>query len=89
MVHESFKWEQKNNLRRFEGSSSISSADYFGTKSPTSPTSQLSMGFRDRAGGIDIDDVRESFRQGVDKVAGKLSSLANAAVNSIQDRYGL
>lgn len=40
-------------------------------------------------GGVDLDDVRESVRQGVNKVAGRLSSLANAAVNSIQDRYGI
>ncbi|XP_077255855.1 ADP-ribosylation factor GTPase activating protein 3 isoform X1 [Temnothorax americanus] len=84
-------WERKNNLRRFEGSSSISSADYFGTESPTSPTSsllsmRLSAG---RAGVVDLDDVRESVRQGVNKVTGRLSSLANAAVSSIQDRYGL
>ncbi|XP_058806888.1 ADP-ribosylation factor GTPase-activating protein 2 isoform X2 [Phymastichus coffea] len=83
-------WEQKNNLRRFEGSTSISSADYFGTgqSNPTSPTSSLSMNLGAR-GGMDFDDVRESVRQGVHKVAGRLSSLANAAVNSIQDRYGL
>lgn len=82
------QWERKNNLRRFEGSSSISSADYFGTgqSNPTSPTSSLSMNFEGR---VDLEDVRESVRQGVNKVAGKLSSLANAAVSSIQDRYGL
>lgn len=39
--------------------------------------------------GVDLDDVRESVRQGVNKVAGRLSSLANAAVSSLQDRYGL
>lgn len=85
-----FQWERKNNLRRFEGSSSISSADYFGTESTTSPTSSLSMRLTaGRAGVVDLDDVRESVRQGVNKVAGRLSSLANAAVSSIQDRYGL
>ncbi|XP_033218508.1 ADP-ribosylation factor GTPase-activating protein 2 isoform X2 [Belonocnema kinseyi] len=84
-------WERKNNLRRFEGSSSISSADYFGTgqSNPTSPTSSLSMNLSGRGGSVDLEDVRESVRQGVSKVAGRLSSLANAAVTSIQDRYGL
>ncbi|XP_020285252.1 ADP-ribosylation factor GTPase-activating protein 2 isoform X2 [Pseudomyrmex gracilis] len=84
-------WERKNNLSRFEGSSSISSAEYFGTdNSATSPTSSLSMRFTaGRAGVVDLEDVRESVRQGVNKVAGRLSSLANAAVSSIQDRYGL
>ena len=85
------QWERKNNLRRFEGSSSISSADYFGTgqSKSTSPTSSLSMNLGGRGGSVDLDDVRESVRQGVNKVAGRLSSLANAAVSSIQDRYGL
>ncbi|XP_076231480.1 ADP-ribosylation factor GTPase activating protein 3 isoform X2 [Calliopsis andreniformis] len=85
-------WERKSNLRRFEGSSSISSADYFGTGSSasTSPTSSLSMRLSGgRAGVVDLDDVKESVRQGVNKVAGRLSSLANAAVSSLQDRYGL
>ncbi|EZA50919.1 ADP-ribosylation factor GTPase-activating protein 2 isoform X2 [Ooceraea biroi] len=85
-------WERKNNLRRFEGSSSISSSDYFGTdnSTPTSPTSLLSTRLSaGRAGVVDLDDVRESVRQGMNKVAGRLSSLANAAVSSIQDRYGL
>ncbi|XP_014211187.1 ADP-ribosylation factor GTPase-activating protein 2 isoform X2 [Copidosoma floridanum] len=81
-------WEQKNNLRRFEFSSAISSADYFGETSPASPTSSYSMNLGGR-GGVDLEDVRESVRQGVHKVAGRLSSLANAAVNSLQDRYGL
>ncbi|KAL2724750.1 ADP-ribosylation factor GTPase-activating protein 2 isoform X1 [Vespula maculifrons] len=85
-------WERKSNLRRFEGSSSISSADYFGTgnSSPTSSTASLTARFSGgRAGVVDLDDVRESVRQGVNKVAGRLSSLANAAVSSIQERYGL
>ncbi|XP_043584513.1 ADP-ribosylation factor GTPase-activating protein 2 isoform X1 [Bombus pyrosoma] len=84
-------WERKNNLRRFEGSSSISSADYFGTGSSTvtSPTSSLSIRLSGGRTGVDLDDVRESVRQGVNKVAGRISSLANAAVSSLQDRYGL
>ncbi|XP_076749225.1 ADP-ribosylation factor GTPase activating protein 3 isoform X2 [Xylocopa sonorina] len=84
-------WERKSNLRRFEGSSSISSADYFGTGSSnaTFPKSSLTMHFSSGGTGVDLDDVRESVRQGVNKVAGRLSSFANAAVSSLQDRYGL
>ncbi|XP_043256002.1 ADP-ribosylation factor GTPase-activating protein 2 isoform X1 [Colletes gigas] len=84
-------WERKSNLRRFEGSSSISSADYFGTGNSTqSSTSSLSMRLSSGgAGVVDLEDVRESVRQGVNKVAGRLSSLANAAVTSLQDRCGL
>lgn len=79
-------------MRRFEGSSSISSADYFGTGSSNQQhSSSLSpIGLGSRGGtGVDLEDVRESVRQGVNKVAGRISNLANAAVSSIQDRYGL
>lgn len=91
-------WERKTNLRRFEGSSSISSSDYFGSGNDGSQSSMnnnyssRSGNFNSGSGGVpttDLDDVRESVRQGVHKVAGKLSSLANAAVTSIQDRYGI
>ncbi|XP_063236524.1 ADP-ribosylation factor GTPase-activating protein 2 [Bacillus rossius redtenbacheri] len=82
-------WERKANLTRFEGSSSISSADYFGAGPGGGP------GARGGGGGLtaqlhtpDFDDVRESVRQGVTKVAGKLSSMANGVMSSIQDRYG-
>lgn len=36
----------------------------------------------------DLDDVKESVRQGVHKVAGRLSSIANDVMTSIQDKYG-
>lgn len=32
----------------------------------------------------DVDEVKESVRQGVSKVAGKLSSLANGVMSSLQ-----
>lgn len=73
-------YEHNSNLNRFQGSTSISSSDYFGTKD----TSPSGAHFHPP----DLDDVRESVRQGVTKVAGKLSSLANGVMSSIQDRYG-
>ncbi|XP_012255825.2 ADP-ribosylation factor GTPase-activating protein 2 [Athalia rosae] len=90
-------WERKSNLRRFEGSSSISSADYFGDGSSHGNGQSMSSGpmssgggrsVRQGSGSVDLEEVRESVRQGVNKVAGRLSSLASAAVSSIQDRYG-
>lgn len=36
----------------------------------------------------DMDDVKESVRQGVHKVAGRISSLANDVMSSLQDKYG-
>lgn len=32
----------------------------------------------------DVDDIKESVRQGVTKVAGKLSSLASGVMSSLQ-----
>lgn len=64
------------NLNLFEGSKSISSAQLFGR-----PTNE-SVGLQTP----DLDDVKESVRLGVTKVAGKLSSLANGVMSSIQVR---
>lgn len=75
-------WERKANLSRFEGSLSISSADYFGTGSSHNSSSGSHLTTPD------LEDVKESVRQGVTKVAGKLSSIADGVMSSIQDRYG-
>ncbi|KAK6637593.1 hypothetical protein RUM44_008015 [Polyplax serrata] len=78
-------WERKANLSRFEGSSSISSADFFGDGSSSNARHS---GLTSSISAPDLDDVKESVRQGVTKVAGKISSLANGVLSSIQDRYG-
>lgn len=70
-------FEVSANLTRFQGSSSISSADFFGSETGHSNNNSY-----------DIEDVKESVRQGVTKVAGKLGSMANGLMSSIQDRYG-
>lgn len=36
----------------------------------------------------DLEDVKESVRQGVTRIAGKFSYLANEVMSSLQDRYG-
>ncbi|XP_075981886.1 ADP-ribosylation factor GTPase activating protein 3 [Anticarsia gemmatalis] len=77
------RWERDSNLSRFQGSTSISSADYFGGDAPRQ---QRQPGFSVSA--PDLDEVRESVRAGVTRVAGRLSSLANGVVSSIQERYG-
>lgn len=38
--------------------------------------------------GPNLDDVKESVRQGVTMVAGRLSTLANEMMTTIQDKYG-
>lgn len=66
------------NLSRFQGSASISSAEYFGrTEVPAGG----------RASGLsapDMDDVKESGKQGVTKVAGRLSNMASGMMTQIQ-----
>ena len=77
----SFQLEVKQNLSRFEGKSGISSADLFGNGDAST---QGSRGGYSNSAGPDLAEIREGVRQGVTKVAGKLSSLANGVMNSIQ-----
>ncbi|CAH0560681.1 unnamed protein product [Brassicogethes aeneus] len=77
-------YETKANLNRFQGSSSISSADFFGNGNESSQSQSYSNNLQQ----YDLDDVKESVRQGVTKVAGKIGSLANGFMSSLQDRYG-
>lgn len=76
------QWERKANLSRFEGSTGISSADYFGNGSSSVGSSSGYGG--GQMSSPDLEDVKESVRQGVTKVAGKLSSLANGVMSSLQ-----
>ncbi|XP_072382005.1 ADP-ribosylation factor GTPase-activating protein 2 isoform X1 [Diabrotica undecimpunctata] len=74
-------YEAQANLSRFQGSSSISSAEFFGNGREANYSSNNVPAY-------DLEDVKESVRQGVTKVAGKLGSMANDLMSSIQDRYG-
>lgn len=85
--------EVSSNLSRFQGSNSISSSDYFndGTSSSSTTSNRSSRrGYTTAANfnAPDMDDVKESVRQGVTKVAGRLSNLANDVMSSLQDKYG-
>ncbi|EFX85179.1 hypothetical protein DAPPUDRAFT_300346 [Daphnia pulex] len=80
--------ERRSNLSRFQGSSGISSSDYFGTGSSNTGRSKNAAGSSYNIQTPDLDEVKESVRQGVTKVASKLSSMANDFASSIQDRYG-
>uniref|UniRef100_A0A0A9WLG0 ADP-ribosylation factor GTPase-activating protein 3 n=1 Tax=Lygus hesperus TaxID=30085 RepID=A0A0A9WLG0_LYGHE len=79
-------WERNTNLSRFEGSTSISSADYFGrNEGGNRPGNQNLL---NNIQAPDLEDVKESVRQGVTRVAGRLSSIANGVMSSIQEKYG-
>ncbi|XP_041969598.1 probable ADP-ribosylation factor GTPase-activating protein AGD9 isoform X2 [Aricia agestis] len=82
-------WERDANLSRFSGSSSISSAELFGGGATGGGSGAGGgRGARAYVSAPDLDDVRESVRAGVTRVAGRLSSLANGVVSSLQERYG-
>ncbi|KAL1425178.1 hypothetical protein MTO96_019337 [Rhipicephalus appendiculatus] len=73
-------FEKRAQLARFEGSSSISSADYFGGGPGSSNASHSSTSLS----GPNLYEIREGVRDGVTKVASRLSSLANGVMSSLQ-----
>ena len=72
-------FDTKQNLQRFEGSSSISSDDLFGDNS-SSRNNRSSYN-----SGPDLQEIKDGVRQGVTKVAGKISSLASGVMTSLQN----
>ncbi|CAG0887135.1 unnamed protein product [Darwinula stevensoni] len=66
---------------RFSGQSAISSDDYFGRETKAKGGSS-SPGFNINA--PDLDDVKESVRAGVTRVAGRLSTMANTVMSQLQ-----
>ncbi|KAH9505624.1 ADP-ribosylation factor GTPase-activating protein 2 [Bulinus truncatus] len=77
-------FETRQNLSRLEGQTSISSDDFFGGSGSSGSSSRRQYS----SATPDLQDIKDGVRQGVTKVAGKLSSLANGVMSSLQDRYG-
>lgn len=78
-----------SNLSRFQGSASISSDMYFNRETAgggNMPRSASAYGSSMQA--PDMEDVKESVRQGVSKLGGRLSGMASGVMNQIQDKYG-
>lgn len=76
------------NLSRFQGSTSISSDMYFNREGVSGGGMSRSSSAYSNVQAPDMDEVKESVRQGVNKVAGRLSGMASGVMNQIQDRYG-
>lgn len=66
---------QRNSLNKFQNSSSISSDDYFGNGQSKSNSQSLSP---------DMYAIKQDFKEGVTKVAGKLSNMASNVMSSLQ-----
>ncbi|XP_022289195.2 ADP-ribosylation factor GTPase-activating protein 3-like isoform X1 [Crassostrea virginica] len=73
-------FETRQTLSRFEGSNSISSSQFFGNE-PAGGRKNYS------SNAPDLQDIKDGVRQGVTKVAGKLSNLASGVMSSLQDKY--
>ena len=73
------------NLNKFEGSSSISSDELFGSGPNRSSSSSYSSSFNR----TDLSDIKEGVRQGVTKVAGRLSNFASGVMSSVQVCFDL
>ena len=72
-------------MEKFEGQRGISSADFFGG-GPGSSSSSSSRTRDYYDSGPDLGDIKDSVKQGVHKVAGKLSNIANGVMNTLQVR---
>lgn len=76
-----------NNASRFQGQSSISSAEYFNR--PDELTYAQKYGsYGPSISTPDMEDVKDSVKQGVSKVAGRLSGMASGVMTQLRDKYG-
>ena len=71
----------QDKLNRFQGSSSISSEDYFGD-GKTKPRSSYSGNNNTP----DMSVIKQDLKEGVTKMAGKLSNMASNVMSSFQVR---
>uniref|UniRef100_T1KHG9 Uncharacterized protein n=1 Tax=Tetranychus urticae TaxID=32264 RepID=T1KHG9_TETUR len=78
-------FEQRTTLSKFEGSNAISSDDYFGRSNNKTRSGSYTSGLSNVT--ANLYDVKEGVRDGVSRVAGRLSSLATDVMSSFQVCY--
>ena len=67
-------------VSRFQGSTSISSDEYFGNPNKKQQDKSSYQG-------PDLATMKADFKDGVSKAAGRLSSMASSVMSSIQVNY--
>jgi len=72
----------QSKLTKFQGSTSISSEDYFGDGKTNKNSSYSAASLTP-----DLSVIKHDLKEGVTKVAGKLSNMASNVMSSLQDRY--
>ena len=73
------QFETRQNLSRVQGKSSLSSDEFFGRKTSSNRGSNYNT--------PDLQDIKDGVRQGITKVAGRLSTITNSVVSSLQVRH--
>jgi ADP-ribosylation factor GTPase-activating protein 2/3 len=76
-------FENKSNLSRFQGSDAISSDAFFNRE-----THKPRSAYSDAISSANLYEIKEGVKDGVSKVAGRLSSLATDVFSSLHDKYG-
>ncbi|KRX93224.1 ADP-ribosylation factor GTPase-activating protein 3, partial [Trichinella pseudospiralis] len=82
-------FEVQSNLSRFQGSSSISSSDFFQNDSNRATGGKISNYAQSVSMQLpDMADIKDSVKQGVAKVTGKLAMLSSNFSSYISENYG-
>ena len=71
---------QQSKLNKFQGSTSISSEDYFGDGKPKGNQSSSSLA-------PDMSVIKQDLKDGVSRMAGNLSKMASNFASSLQVCY--